>query len=280
MNIGIIGCGLIGGSIAQASKFAGHHVVIWDEDIDVRRQVVFSYQAAESPEALFAQWLDLIIIASPPHTISHWVKRALQENESVVVTDVASVKAVICEELSTLPQSLRTRWVAGHPLAGRSGSGLRNADPRLFKDAPWVLCPQAASNESIDIVESCIRACKATSLHITPEEHDRHLAYTSHLPQAVASIIMQTVGENHDSYRLSGGGLRDSTRIADLQGALWCDILSQNRLQILQALQSFRENLAHFQKLLVIEDYDNLASLLNRNAALRRKLQEIRWNDV
>jgi prephenate dehydrogenase len=152
----------------------------------------------------------------------------------VLVTDVGSTKIATVEAARALPS--RIRFVGGHPVAGAATGGVGNVRRDLFHGRPWILTPlpesdpQATRRADLESVESFVRHLGAEPCRLTPAEHDRLMAYVSHLPQLAISALMHVVGERvgHDGLLLAGSGLRDSTRVAASPAGTWRDIASTN----------------------------------------------------
>jgi prephenate dehydrogenase len=239
-RIGIVGIGLVGGSLAFAVRRAFPDAVLVGVDRDDvtlgARQLGAIHQGGPDPSALAG--CDLVVLAAP-------VRQNLRVLASLgahvagpaVVTDVGSTKRATIEASRALPPNLV--FIGGHPLAGAARGGLEASRADLFERRTWLLTPVAGTPaEPLARLSALIRAVGASPLVIDPAEHDRVLAYTSHLPQLTASALMHVVGESVGDAGLkwSGGGLADTTRVAASPASIWSDICATNEDELLPAL--------------------------------------------
>ena len=161
----------------------------------------------------------------------------------MLVSDTASVKgAVISQVVERDPDGARERYVPGHPLAGREQMGAAAADPQLFRGAVWALCPDPETPvDAVLFVARVIWAARASILAIDAGSHDRAVAFSSHGPHLVASAVATAAaGAGPLAAILSGGGLRDATRVAASDGAMWWEIVSENAHETLAAIDAQR----------------------------------------
>ena len=235
-RIGIIGLGLIGGSIALASRAKWPEgLVIGVDQKEVLEMAMLRHAIDVAADDLVVLAdVDLIILAAP-------VKRNIEILKSlddfvpgeVVITDVGSTKREIVKEARVLPE--RFTYIGGHPLGGAPRGGLVNARPDLFKKRPWLLTPVDESNEGpLKRLTSFVEGLGAKSYLINPSEHDRLLAFLSHLPQLTASALMHVVGNaaGVEGLKLTGRGLADTTRLASSPASIWKDICASNSDEI------------------------------------------------
>jgi prephenate dehydrogenase len=230
-RMAIVGFGLIGASIALAvrRRWAAIRIAAID-----RPEVVASALRAGSADTggespALCTGADLIVLAAPVQTNI----RILRELPTVVsgpalITDVGSTKRQIAEEALTLPE--RLLFVGGHPLAGASTGGLDAARADLFVGHPWILTPTGEPHATVERLSRLIDGLGARVHQMTPDAHDRTVAYLSHLPQLIASALMHVVGEQarESGLALAGRGLRDTTRLATSPADIWRDIASTN----------------------------------------------------
>jgi prephenate dehydrogenase len=241
-KIGIIGLGLIGGSIALAAReIWPASLVIAVDNKDVLETAMRLHAidvAAEDPIVLAEA--DLVILAAPVRQNLALLEE-LEENVrgSAVVTDTGSTKREIVAAAKRLPP--RFTFIGGHPLGGAAASGLDHARPDLFKGRPWLFTPaNDAAGESLDKLLTFARALGAIPRIIDVAAHDRLLAFLSHLPQLTASALMHVVGEavGEDGLGLAGRGLIDTTRLASSPAEIWRDIAATNADEIAPALDT------------------------------------------
>ena len=241
-KIGIIGLGLIGGSIALAAREiwpASLVIAVDNKDVLETAMRLHAIDVAADDPVVLAE-ADLIILAAP-------VKQNLRllalldehVRQPAVITDTGSTKRAIVDAAKTLPP--RFTFIGGHPLGGAAASGLEHARPDLFKGRPWLFTPAGeAGGESLDKLVEFVRALGAQPRILDAEAHDRLLAFLSHLPQLTASALMHVVGEavGAGGLELAGRGLVDTTRLASSPAEIWRDIASTNADQIRPALDT------------------------------------------
>jgi prephenate dehydrogenase len=231
-RIAVLGLGLIGGSIALAARrrWPAVSVVAIDRmpvvDAAVRMKVADG--GGESPA--LARDADLVILAAPVlQNVTALASIAEHVGHDAVVTDVGSTKRVMEDAAASLPA--RLQFVGGHPLAGAAVSGVEAARPDLFDDRPWILTGTSrASASTVEALTRFISGLRAVPQYMEAAEHDRLLAYLSHLPQLAVSALMHVVGDRtgEDGLALAGRGLRDTTRLATSPGPTWRDIVATN----------------------------------------------------
>lgn len=241
-KIGIIGLGLIGGSIAMAARqIWPASLVIGVDNKDVLETAMRLHAidvAADDPVVLAEA--DVIILAAPVRQ-NLALLAELDGNVRVpaVVTDTGSTKRAMVDAARSLPP--RFTFVGGHPLAGAASGGLENARPDLFKGRPWLFTPTGdGSSEAVERLLAFTRAVGAAPRLIGADTHDRLLAYLSHLPQLTASALMGVVGDavGEDGLGLAGRGLVDTTRLASSPPDIWRDIGTTNADEIAAALDA------------------------------------------
>jgi prephenate dehydrogenase len=183
---------------------------------------------------------DLVILATPIEQILAALDSLGGDlSPGTVVTDVGSSKRRICEKAwETLPEGIE--FIGGHPVAGREVSGVESSLPNLFQGAPYVLCP-ASRPTQLERLTSLVESIGANAVVMSPEEHDRELAFVSHMPQLLSTVLANVSGE--DPHSVSGSGYRDMTRLAGSPYSVWRGILETNADQIDAALESLIERL-------------------------------------
>jgi prephenate dehydrogenase len=241
-KIGIIGLGLIGGSIALAAREiwpASLVIAVDNKDVLETAMRLHAIDVAADDAVVLAE-ADLIILAAPVRQ-NLMLLETLDEHvrQPAVVTDTGSTKRAIVEAAKSLPP--RFTFIGGHPLGGAAASGLEHARPDLFKSRPWLFTPSGeAGTESLDKLVAFVRALGAHPRILDAAAHDRLLAFLSHLPQLTASALMQVVGDavGEKGLELAGRGLIDTTRLASSPAEIWRDIASTNADEIRPALDT------------------------------------------
>lgn len=263
-TIGIIGLGLIGGSIGAGLKDAGWRVVGYDADQDhatiaVERGLVD--RVTDSLEALLDVDRDITVIAVSPKATIEVLHRL--EGDGVVM-DVAGVKTPIVEAARHLPG-----FVATHPMAGRETSGPGAASGALFRGAAWVVT--AAPSEVTQPIEDVIATLGARVVHMDPADHDAAVARISHVPQILAGALLAVAADADGALDLAAGSFRDLTRVAASQPLPWVELLRANADDILDAIGDLKDRLAVIEASMLTAD-DRLLTSLSQARERRRAL--------
>jgi prephenate dehydrogenase len=245
-RIGIVGLGLIGGSLALAARriWPSALVIGVDRNEAVEQAVACHAIDVAASDLTIVSEADLIVLATPVLQNIE-ILRTLPEHidKGVVVTDVGSTKRAIVGAATALPPHFT--FVGGHPLAGSTRRGIGGARADLFAGRPWLFTPDGgeATGRQADALTRLFRfaeALGAVPRAMDAGAHDRLIAFISHLPQLAASALMQAVGEaaGDDGLALGGRGLVDTTRLAGSPGEIWADICTSNADEIGTALDA------------------------------------------
>ncbi|MFJ1820049.1 prephenate dehydrogenase [Streptomyces sp. NPDC088175] len=231
----VIGTGLMGTSVALALRARGVTVHLRDVDPAAARTAAALGAGTERPPS---EAVDLAVLAVPPPLIGGVLADVQAEGVARHCTDVASVKAEPQHDAFALDCDM-SRYIGGHPMAGASRSGPLTGRADLFEGRMWVLTPTAdTSTETLNMALELVASCNAVPVLMEASAHDRAVALVSHAPHVVASLIamrLENAGEREVS--LAGPGLRDLTRIAEADPALWLDILSANAAVVADLLE-------------------------------------------
>ena len=236
--IGIVGLGLIGGSLGLALREAGVTVLGFDRDADAARKAHDTGCVSEVRTLEGLSECPLVVLCVPPDAVG---RVALELGgilaPDAVLTDATSVKQEVLSAFSRVPNP--TRCVGGHPMAGleRTGSEFARAD--LYRGARWILTPLPnTSPDALARVWEMVAAVGAIPVEMSPLVHDREVAYLSHLPHAIAAAMMNLVGEVGYP-EAAGGSWRDATRVGGVDPDLWTQILMANRQEVAKAISDF-----------------------------------------
>lgn len=230
--MGVLGCGLIGASVAAGLSAQG--ISVWGADRrDLAPLVERGWLARQVTADELAE-AEVVVLALPPTGIRGALAR-LPFRAGQLVTDTGSVKVPIEEAAAGLVEGVR--FVGGHPLAGGSGSGFESARPDLFEGSVWMLSA-TAEEADLESVASLVQRLGAEPLVCEPARHDRLVALTSHLPQLLSTALAGELARVDDPLvpRLLGPGGRDFLRLARSPWALWGEILAANRDEVARAL--------------------------------------------
>jgi prephenate dehydrogenase len=259
----VVGAGLLGTSIGLALRRQGVDVAM--RDVSKEHLRIATGLGASNVDAVDVD-PRLVVVAVPPDHLVESITEALNDTDAVV-TDVGSIKQgpLRATQAAVSPERL-ARYVGGHPLAGSERSGPFAATEALFDGRPWAVTPHDdADPAAIEVVTELARACGATPVTFTPEEHDQAVARTSHLPHLLAAVV---AGRLTDAPRahlaLSGQGVRDVTRIAAGDPGLWQQILTENTAALTPLLQEVRDDVDTLLVALAANDRAALAAVLGR----------------
>ncbi len=277
----VIGLGLIGGSLAAALKQRRQ----CREVIGVARREEVCHRAIElglvdrayTNIADVAGELgedDLIFIAVPTLTVKHILQQVHDcVADTVTITDGASVKGSVRDDVSMVYGSLPPQIILGHPIAGSEQSGVESADPALYDKHRVILTPFASSGaEHLNKVRALWAAVGAEVVEMDADEHDVILAATSHLPHVIAFSLVDTLAhdsQNENIFRYAAGGFRDFTRIASSDAIMWRDIMLANKSAVINAIDLFSDNLTRLKQAVEQEDVTDITGIFTRAKSAR-----------
>jgi prephenate dehydrogenase len=275
-RLAIVGTGLIGASVALAAKRAdGAEVVGYDPDPQALAAAEARGAVDRGAESL-AEAVDnaeLAVVASPVAQLASQVSAVLDASEDgCTVTDVGSTKVGVCS--AALGSD---RFVGGHPVCGSEARGAEHASAELFEGATWFLTPLAATDPARHrLVHGFVSSLGATPVAVDPVAHDRLVALTSHLPHALANLLVNQAGANrvdgHDPVAAAGGSLRDMTRVAGANPRIWIDIFLENAGPVREALGEHRKQLDRLEQALESGDAGFLAKWIGEAAGNRQRM--------
>ena len=274
----MIGLGAIGGSLAWQARLAG-----------VPRVVGYSPERSEGIQALKASAIteladtpasavrgaELIVLAVPPRaTLDLIVQLASALEPEAILTDVCSVKVPVVQQAVTA--GLGDRFAGGHPLAGTHESGFLSARPDRLRGCVVYICDSGTAGghrASGSIASFWQHTMEASPVLISAENHDRQLAWTSHLPQAVASALARSLADYGLAGVSYGSGARDTTRLAASNPDMWVDILLYNQPAVSEALVRTEAHLAELRRLLATGDEAGLRAYLAAAQVFRKGIE-------
>jgi prephenate dehydrogenase len=275
-KIGIVGLGLIGGSIALAARELWPKSLVVGVDTKDVLETAMRLHAIDvaADDMIVLAEVDVVILAAP---VRHNIALLDELDDAVrtpaIVTDVSSTKRAVIEAARNLPP--RFTFVGGHPLAGAAKGGLENARPDLFRGRPWLFTPAGdREGAAVETLSAFVTALGAEPRVMRAAAHDHLLAFLSHLPQLTASALMQVVGDEvgDDGLALAGRGLVDTTRLAGSPADIWQDIAATNADEIAGALDALTAILADLRRDLT--DGDRLATVFGEAARWRDALKK------
>ncbi len=275
-TVAIFGVGLIGGSFALALRKAGFtgRIIGVSSDDTIRTAIALNVVEEALPANEAAAQADLLYLAQPIHKIissladlNNWVK------PGALITDAGSTKQAIVDRASQAVS--RAQFLGGHPMAGRERRGVEAAEADLFQGRPYVLTPRSASelkSEAAREFLGWIPRIGSLPVILSAEEHDRTVAFTSHLPQLASSALAAMLdGRPEPATGIYGPALVDSTRLALSSFDIWGDILDTNRHHILVALECYIAKLQEFREHI---DSDAMRRSFDAAARLAAKVRD------
>ncbi len=262
MNIGIVGLGLMGGSLGLAlKKFASkYHIVGYDHNKTHQKEALLLNLVDEiSRDFNRIKRCDVIVLAIPVDAIIRTAQNLQDVESNCTVIDFGSSKAKIDE---SIPESIRQNFVTAHPMTGTEKFGPTAAIEGLYQNKTMVICNREKSGElQNDIALKLFADIEAKVVFMDAKEHDRHAAFISHMPHAVSYAIANSVMQQEDSdniIALAGGGFKSMSRIAKSSPNMWEDIFRQNKENLLESIESFDKELMLCQKMIQEERWDDL----------------------
>ena len=277
-QLGLIGCGLMGGSFALALKRAGlvRRVVGYSKSPSTtERARQLGVIDIEAPSALLAvSGADLVLLAVPVAATEATLK-AIRHlvNPGMLIMDVGSSKRDVVDAARRVLKHDVGVFVPCHPITGREVSGVENADAGLYQGRQVILTPiERTLTTKLDKARALWQALGCEVIEMSPESHDAAFAAVSHLPHLVAFALMNSIAdqpEGQDYLSMAGPGFRDFSRIAASDPQMWRDVLIANREELGRQTALFQQALADLQKLIASGQADDLERLINRASHAR-----------
>lgn len=280
-QITILGSGLLGASLAMAIYKAqiAKTIKIWAR----RRETLNECESkiwcnsVEGNIEKSVQGSDLAIICTPVDTIVEIIRKIspFMEKDSIV-TDVGSVKNEICLEGNKALIDSEGVFIGSHPMAGSEKAGMKFASEDLFKGKSCIITPlQGRQINHAQKIEEFWRSLEMIVYQFSPTEHDRAAAYFSHFPHLIASCLSNQLANQPKNWKkISGNGLRDTTRIAEGDPQLWQQIFQMNKKELLNALADWEDSLSEFKELLKNDNKKELYNFLEKGAKFREELDK------
>ncbi len=277
----IVGCGLIGSSLARAAKSLGvaKAVLVSDRDADVCETVTrlgFA-DAVDTDAAKLAGDADLVVLCVPPGAMGAAGAAIIPAmKKGAVLTDVGSVKGSVIDAL-TPHITPDVHLVPGHPIAGTENSGPEAGFASLFKDRWCILTPQDAAAPGVSDLQNFWEALGSRVAIMTPKRHDLVLAATSHVPHLLAFTLVGTATDmedvtNNEVIKYSAGGFRDFTRIAASDPTMWRDVFLNNSDAVLEVVDRFIEDLSALKKAIRWGEGEQLFDQFSKTREIRRRI--------
>ena len=265
MNVGILGLGLIGGSLARAYALEGHTVYAIQRN---EAMLSFAMLAGAVHGKLNEETIpkcDLILLAIYPDGSAAWLeKNAHLISKDALVLDCCGVKREICGRCFPVAKQYGFTFVGGHPMAGSQFSGFKYSRADLFSGAPMVLVPPVFDDIALlQRVKDALKPCHFGFFSVTTaEEHDKMIAFTSQMPHILSNAFIKSpTALRHKGF--SAGSYKDLTRVAWLNPQMWAELFLENRDNVLFELDYYIESLKQYQQAIRDKDMDKLVELLD-----------------
>ena len=274
MTVGILGLGLIGGSLSRAYSLAGHTVYAAEKDEDMLSFAMLSGAAHGKLDESLISECDLLLLAIYPEGSASWLERhAHLVKTDTLIIDCCGIKDEICRRCFPLAKQYGFTFVGGHPMAGTQFSGFKYSRATLFNGAPMVLVPPRYDDiELLDRVKTALSPCGFGSFSVTTaQDHDRLIAFTSQMPHVMSNAFIKSpTAASHKGF--SAGSYKDLTRVAWLNAPMWAELCMQNRENMLFELDSYITSLQAYKTALENHDLDGLTALLEEG---KRRKEEV-----
>lgn len=272
MNVGIVGLGLIGGSMAKSAKNRTLHTV-WGIDLNPETMSLARlYGAIDAPltDANLAQ-CDLILLAVRPGAAIDWLKRHETDiSPSAIVVDLCGVKRNVVRELAPIAQRRGFAYIGGHPMAGRERGGFTSSSEDLFTGASMILTPDERTDMALleTLKDFFVDLGFAGLTFSTPDEHDRVIAYTSQLAHIASSAFVQSPA-SRQRRGFSSGSFHDMTRVARLDEDMWTELFMNDADFLEEELRIYIGHLSEYLAAIEARDADGLHELLRKGREMK-----------
>lgn len=274
MNVGILGLGLIGGSMARAYAKAGHQVYACDKDASMLAFAQLSGAVHGVLDEDTLGFCDIVLLAIYPEGCAAYLeKNAHLIRKDALVMDLCGIKEDICHRCFPLAKKYGFLFVGGHPMAGSHYSGFKYSRSNMFQGAPMVLVPPKFDDmQLLDRVKQALAPCGFGSFSVcSAAEHDKLIAFTSQMPHILSNgYIKSPTALEHKGF--SAGSYKDLTRVAWLNPQMWAELCMENRENVLFELDAYLQSLEAYKKALQEQDISELTRLFDEG---RRRKEEV-----
>lgn len=277
MRIGIVGLGLIGGSLAKAYKSVGARVLGYDTDNVILDYAKIAGAIDESLDDDNVKLCDLILVAITPQKAIKWFqeKSPLLSGDTVII-DCCGTKEFVCSECFPIAKKYGLTFIGGHPMAGKERGGFKNSSKDLFRNAPFILVPEKAENiELLMKVKAMLMLAGFGRVGITTSEnHDKAIAFTSQMPHIVSNAFIKSDTALMDSQMISAGSYQDFTRVAYLDEQMWSELFLENKENLLQEIKGLMDELKKYGEAIEKGDRKLLEDLLSEGKRAKVRVLE------
>ncbi len=274
----IIGLGLMGGSYARALKKQGYYVEAVDKNIDaieyaLDKDIIDVGSTITTEEAV--KRADIIVVALYPHVFLEWLDKYRDfVRKDTLITDVTGVKTVIVDKVqNTLGD--KAEFIAAHPMAGREVGGVHNSNEAIFKGANYIVVPTEKNTEHA--IEVCCELGEILGFRkisvLSPEEHDKMIAFLSQLTHAIAVALMCTNGDQK-LCDYTGDSFRDLTRIANINDLMWSELFLLNKEALLSETDAFIQQITKMRDMIATDDREGIRDMMKLSTERRKRFNK------
>ena len=281
MKVGIVGLGLIGGSIGLKLKDLYDNIIIYGYDIDddsvsyCLKNKIIDVKFDEE----FISELDFLFLAIPVESIKKQLSDYLNRTSNkTLIIDLGSTKFQICNSVES--NQNRKNYLAAHPIAGTEFSGPNSAKKDLFNDKVMILCDTEKTDPNLLLdAKKIIKSLGMSIKTMNSKEHDKHIAYVSHLSHISSFMLGKTVMDKEDDehaiYNMAGSGFESTVRLAKSSPEMWSSIFVENKKNIIESLDEYISNINNFKKLIELSDQKTLNDEMRRINGIKKILKGI-----
>ncbi len=277
MIVGIVGLGLISGSMAKAYAAAGHTVLAANRSRSILEFAMLDGTVDAELDEHNIQACDLILVGLPPRASVQWIlEHAKEIAPKTLVMDLCGTKRVVCEAVFPVAKEHGFTFVGGHPMAGTHFSGYKSAFATLFVGAPMVLVPpQGYDMALLDRCRELLAPAGFGKLSVTTaKEHDKMIAFTSQMCHVVSNAYIKSpTARAHRGF--SAGSYRDLTRVAWLNADMWAELILENRDFMLEEMDVLLKNLRAYRRAMENDDFDALRNLLQQGKEIKEEVDGV-----
>ena len=281
MKVGIVGLGLLGGSIGLKLKDLYDNITIYGYDIDYKsvnyclKNKIIDVKFEEE----FISELDFIFLAIPVDSIKSQLSDYLNKtSDKTLIIDLGSTKFQICNSVEN--NQNRKNYLAAHPIAGTEFSGPNSAKKDLFNDKVMILCDTEKTDPNLLLdAKKIIKSLGMSIKTMNSKEHDKYIAYVSHLSHISSFMLGKTVMDKEDDehaiYNMAGSGFESTVRLAKSSPEMWSSIFVENKKNIIESLDEYISNINNFKKLIEGSDQKTLNDEMRRINGIKKILKGI-----
>ncbi len=275
MKVGIIGLGLMGGSLAKAISFGTEHTV-WgtNRSPEAVQKALFVGAIEKELTKEDLPLCDLVIVSLYPQaSIDYIIENAHLFKKGAIVMDISGVKRYVCDALYDTAKQNGFVFIGAHPMAGLHLSGFEHSTAKIFNNSSMILTPyEDTPEECVNVIKELFLKIGFTNIQMsTPDEHDKIIAFTSQLAHVVSNAYVKSPNAMvHKGF--SAGSYKDLTRVAYLNEHMWSELFLENRDNLINEIDAIVDNLVQYREAMAMGDREKLTSLLRDGRILKEQI--------